>query len=188
MNQILEDVTDATLNKLVERWFAWRGDARFPARKSIEPTELGPALPFVWICEKATESKCYRYRLVGEAVNTLYGQGLRGRFLKDFLSQKTANALRVRLDQCLESGSLLHMIAPQTLHDKRHVLVQRLFLPITGENGAHDTILGCTKVTGTLLESDRHSATLHQAAYNCDGKRLRVGSPVVTMYSSGLEF
>lgn len=188
MSQIMEDVADATLSKLVERWFAWRGDARYPARKSIEPIELGSALPFVWLCEKVPESQCYRYRLVGEAVNTLYGQGLRGRLLKDFLSQKTATALRVRLDQCLESGNLLHTIAPQTLHDKRHVLVQRLFLPITGENGAHDTILGCTKVTGAVLESDRYSATVHQAAYNCEGERVKVSNPVVTMFSSDLEF
>lgn len=188
MSQILQDVADETLSTLVERWLAWRVKERFPTRKAIEPTELGSALPFVWICEKKSESGCYRYRLVGEAVNTLYGKGLRGRVLKDFLSQATARRIRDRLDHCLSSGILIHTIAPQTLHDNRHVLVQRLFLPILSDHGIADTILGCTKVTATIKESERASVTSHEAAYTHDGERLNSGTSVLTMFSSELEY
>lgn len=188
MSQILEDVTDATLSKLVECWFAWRADGRFPSRKAIDPLELGSALPFVWLCEKAPDAGCYRYRLVGEAVNTLYGQGLRGRSLKEFLPGQTAHILRARLDRCLASGTLLHTIAPQTLHDRRHVIVQRLFLPVTGESGDADTILGCTKVTGNLMSAQGHSTRSHEAAYSMDGVRLKVSSPTLTMFSTELEY
>ncbi|UUX49172.1 PAS domain-containing protein [Nisaea acidiphila] len=188
MNQILEDVTDATLSMLVERWFAWRKDGGIPSRKAIEPLELGSALPFVWLCEKARDAECYRYRLVGEAVNTLYGKGLRGHLLKEVLPEPTAQLLRSRLDRCLAAGSLLHTIAPQTLHDRRHVLVQRLFLPFASESGCPDTILGCTKITGSMLGTDRQSARSHEASYSLDGKRLKVCSPALTMYSIEFEY
>lgn len=183
MSQIFENIDDPTLGKLVERWFAWRGGDTYPARKSIEPLELGQALPFVWICQREPDLNCYRYHLVGEAVNTLYGQGLRGRSLKDFLSGKTANLLKERLDDCLESGHLIHTVGAQTLHDKRHVLVQRLFLPMTGSGGELDTILGCTKVTDTVSGRAGEDAPSREATYRNDGTRIKVGNATLTMYS-----
>ncbi|MEQ8335388.1 PAS domain-containing protein [Nisaea sp.] len=184
MSQILEDVSDPTLAKLVERWFAWRSGDAYPARKSIDPTELGSSLPFVWICQREPELDCYRYHLVGEAVNTLYGKGLRGRSLGEFLAEKTAARLKKRLDECLASGLLFHSVAPQTLHDKRHVVVQRLFLPMTGPSGDLDTILGCTRVTDNIAENARQDALSQEAIYASDGTRLKIGSAILTMYSA----
>lgn len=184
MSHIIENIEDPTLGKLVERWFAWRTGDAYPARKAIEPLELGPALPFVWICQREPDRDCYRYHLVGEAVNTLYGQGLRGRSLKDFLSERTAALLKERLNQCLESGFLVHTVAPQTLHDKRHVIVQRLFLPMTGPSGDLDTILGCTKVTDTIPDNARQNTQSHEGTYASDGTFLKKGSAILTMYSS----
>ncbi|WP_193171573.1 PAS domain-containing protein [Nisaea nitritireducens] len=183
MSQILENIDDPTLGKLVERWFAWCNGDAYPARKSIEPLELGQALPFVWICEREPDLNSYRYCLVGEAVNTLYGQGLRGRSLNDFLSSKTANLLKERLDDCLEAGHLVHTIGAQTLHDKRNVMVQRLFLPMTGAKGELDTILGCTKVTDTISGRTRQETPAQKATYRNDGTRIKVGNATLTMYS-----
>lgn len=185
MSQILENIDDPTLGKLVERWFAWRNGDAYPARKSIEPLELGQALPFVWICQHEPDLKRYRYHLVGEAVNTLYGQGLRGRSPTDFLSSKTASLLKVRLDACLESGHLAHSTGAQTLHDKRHVVVQRLFLPMTGSTGELDTILGCTKVTDTITNDAGDEAPSQEVTYRNDGTLIKVGNATLTMYSKG---
>ncbi|MEP3113464.1 PAS domain-containing protein [Nisaea sp.] len=183
MSQILENIDDPTRGKLVERWFAWRDGNTYPARKSIEPLELGPALPFIWICQREPELNCYRYDLVGEAVNTLYGQGLRGRSLKDFLSDQTARLVKERLDDCLESGQFVHTVSAQTLSDKRHVVVQRLFLPMTGANGNLDTILGCTKVTDTISNRAGQETSSREATYRSDGTRIKVGNATLTMYS-----
>lgn len=183
MSQIFENIDDPTLGKLVERWFAWRNGDTYPARKSIEPLELGPALPFVWICQREPDLNCYRYHLVGEAVNTLYGQGLRGRSLKDFLSGKTADLLKERLDSCLEAGHLVHTIGAQTLHDKRNVVVQRLFLPMTGTKGELDTILGCTKVTDTITGRSGQETPAQEVTYRSDGTLIKVGNATLTMYS-----
>ncbi len=185
MSQIVENIDEPTLGKLVERWFAWRNGDTYPTRKSIEPLELGPALPFIWICQREPDLNCYRYRLVGEAVNTLYGQSLRGRSLKDFLSGQTARLLKERLDDCLESGQLVHTVSAQTLHDKRHVVVQRLFLPITGANGILDTILGGTKVTDTISDRAGHQTPSLEVTYRSDGTRIKVGNATLTMYSMG---
>lgn len=184
MSQIFDNIEDQTLGKLVERWFAWRTGNDYPARKSIEPLELGQALPFVWICQREPEFDSYRYHLVGEAVNTLYGQGLRGRSLKDFLSRKTADLLKARLDECLNSGLLIHTASPQTLHDKRHVIVERLFLPMTGSSGSLDTILGCTKVTTSVTDHSTQQAQAHETIYTSDGACLKISDATLTMYSS----
>lgn len=180
---LMSALDDATLAQVFGCWTSWRGEEPIPSRAAVEPLDLGKSLPYVWLCERDGQTRLYRYRVVGEAVNRLYGRSLSGRAPAEVLPEETVLALHRRFDRVLGDGVIVHTVSPQTLHDRRHALVKRLYMPLRGTSGRSDTVFGCTKVTDAISEAAWEKVKASEAVYAPDGTLIAESHPPLTMFA-----
>jgi len=82
---------DAAENPLLRRvlalWTGRKGERVFPAREELSPRDLGPALPYLTLCEVLDGGADFRLRIVGEEVLAAYGHHLKGRTLGSLVDE-----------------------------------------------------------------------------------------------------
>lgn len=132
----------ALLGKLEGYWQAKRDGAALPARRDIDPIEIGPALlPHLALLDVEAGSGRLRYRLVGTRLVAHYGRDATGRYLDE-------------LDDLLQArrslAELCHAVAEQRrakrlsgwLRDPKGAILdfECLALPLSSDGLAVDMI------------------------------------------------
>lgn len=140
----LDHIRDPRLRALVAYWLGRRGGRAVPARRDMDPVEFPWALPFAWICEYAPAAGDFRYRLAGEAINETHGQNLRRRLLREVIQPGVYPVVAARYRRVVEGPAIGHVLGAVYLNIDRPVPGERILLPLSGEHGAIDTILGVT--------------------------------------------
>src|SRR3546814_1256921 len=78
--------------RLLALWREWAGARPAPERGDIDPLAMPALLPNLLLLDTIDDD--FRFRLVGEAVNTRYGHGLRGRTLGEVRSEEHTSELQ----------------------------------------------------------------------------------------------
>lgn len=134
---------DARLHSVLGYWSAKRGERPMPARRDIDPLELGTAiLPHLMLVDVEPGPR-FRYRLFGTAVSEAFGMDATGRYIdvvmvgkyKDFLLGLYADLIAMK--KPVYSTSIYG-----TRRDMK-MWTQRLLLPLSSDGDAVDMVLAC---------------------------------------------
>lgn len=119
------------LGPLLRYWQAQRGDRRMPARKDIDPLEIGPVLlPHLLLCDLVDHGQRIRYRLVGTNVVRRWGFDPTGRFLDESMSPYFAYLAELnRL--VAEERAPIHAVSAFRWGVNRELEAHHLLLPLS---------------------------------------------------------
>ena len=129
---------------LLTYWNARRGDRPAPSRTEIEPADIAPVLPHVYICERDTAGG-FSFRLAGTAICNLMGRELKATPLAGlWLFEGRRYAMRAAGSA---AGGLPVVLGLDGLSAGGRVLrAEALMLPMLGPSGSLDRLFGSIAV------------------------------------------
>jgi hypothetical protein len=133
---------DHRLALFLRHWAESRRGAAVPTRSSIDPAQIGPCLPFVWMYRYDPVTGDFTCTLAGDEINTAWGGSIIGMRLQDFMPAGMALSLRVHYRSVLTIPALLHSglrIVPELAVTK---LARRLVAPLTRDDGTPFGVFG----------------------------------------------
>jgi len=134
-------------NRLLAIWNAWRGDRPMPAREEVDPLDMRGLLANIVLLDAVDGD--FRFRLVGEAVNSRYGHGLKGDSLGERLTGAALDETLYEHRRCVDdaAGVLVRNTRDAaTLNDQ--LLYTRLLLPLSDASGRARHVLGLMEFHG----------------------------------------
>jgi hypothetical protein len=125
---------------LIGYWRAKKGAARVLARSDLDPGEIAPLLPRVFMA--ARWSGGYRLRLAGQFIVDAHAGAKAGDDLLGFWRPADRWALRRMLDWAL-AGAAPIVIAAEVEDERGRILAFEIsFAPISADDGSVDRLLG----------------------------------------------
>lgn len=141
----LRDHLPAADERLFEFFGAWldaRKDGLVPLRKDFSPTRIAHLLPFIWIYQYDPEVGDFVCHLAGENVNDAWGQGLKGRTLRDIVGQKDFEMVRERWRHIVNDPAIQHGSEKEKMTALKVWRAERLLLPMASADGQINVVLG----------------------------------------------
>ncbi|MCW0232774.1 MAG: PAS domain-containing protein [Ferrovibrio sp.] len=129
------------LLRLHDYWTAKREGRRFPARRDIDPIELGTLLPHVFLIDVLPEPPYFRYRLTGTTVDEIHGQYLTGKAPRDIRTPEIAIAAESQCRQVLLTGSPGCDHVTLMAQDQSYWHFERLVLPLSDDGTSINMLL-----------------------------------------------
>jgi len=133
-------VSHPMLADLLAYWHQKRAGRAMPARADIEPAELKPMLPHLFMVDVEHEPLRLRYRLVGTALVDVLGQDIKGKYLDEmpllfrtFAAGAYEEVLRTRVPCYKEVSGIAAYF---------RVAYKRLLLPLSTDGQTINIILG----------------------------------------------
>lgn len=135
---------DRRISRFYDYWNGLRQTGSIPAQDSIDPVDLAPLLPFLWVVRWDEEARDFVYRLAGESILRNIRQSIRHKPLGAIYEPDVADALRRRLQQVC-SGPYAYYGHGQIYGEiGRYGIGERLILPLVDEKGRPRLVIGCT--------------------------------------------
>ncbi len=137
---------DSGLALLLDYWLELCDGAYLPGRREIDPGQLKPILPALYMLERI-EGGGLRFRLAGTAVRGLFAQDITGRSLEEVLPERA----RRNAKRCYETvdrlaTAWLTRIA-YDLGQGDHYNYSRLVCPLASDGKRIDAYLGAFETT-----------------------------------------
>jgi hypothetical protein len=143
-HQFLSSFTDPRFEGLIRHWLALRQEDAIPRRGAVDPAKFHDCLDMVWLMERHDDGH-YRYRLAGQAISDIHGGIRRGSDTASLFSRRAIDMFRPRWEAVLDRGRLVRAEGVVRLSDGDQVSsVERLMLPLQGDDGSVSVILGAT--------------------------------------------
>ena len=134
--------TDPVLAQALAYWRAKRGARAMPARRDIDPTEIGSLLPHLQLIDVVDGGVRYRYRLAGTSLVTAFGREYTGRYLDElFAGERLAYAQRVFATVCSRQKPVFLRNRYSTTRDV-DMMANRLYMPLSKDGSLESIILG----------------------------------------------
>ena len=131
------------LLKIFDYWRGKRAGRPMPARRDIDPLELGWALSRIALLDYEPEVG-FRYRLAGETIATVFGRAnLKGLLFHEIMAPDAARLVESRWMPMVERQAIICMKGMIYLASDRTPVGERLMMPLT------DNASG--EVTGVLV-------------------------------------
>ena len=140
----LEHVQDARLRLLLKHWRSAAREGGIPLRRAIDPIQVFPVLPIIWICDYLPESDDFRYRLSGEQINEVFCANLAGRRLSDLIDADEYPVVHDAFLSIVREGVVRHKAGPLYTCQHRLTRGERLMLPLSEDGRRVTAILGAT--------------------------------------------
>ncbi|SMF45827.1 PAS domain-containing protein [Tistlia consotensis] len=120
----------------------WHGPY-MPTRADIDPLDMPALLPMIYLVDVERQPLRFRFRLVGTRVVSWFGRDMTGQYVEE------AQVWRYR--EVAETGraSYDRLYAPNK--QGRHGSYQCLLMPLAGENGSVEMLLGGMQPTPSLI-------------------------------------
>ena len=126
---------------LLNAWHKWRGDRPLPERTDIDATDIPALLANIVLLD--VEENDYRFRLVGETINTRYAVRLKGKSITDLMSSASLDETLYEHRRCVEDRRAVlvtHSDAMRSPGDIRSYI--RLLLPLGAAGPRANHIIG----------------------------------------------
>jgi len=144
LQQFLSKFTDARFEQVIRHWLALRQDDAVPHRGAVDPTQFRDILTMTWLMERHPDGH-YRYRLAGQAIADIHGGIRQGTDTTSLFGPQALDMFRPRWEAVLDRGQMVRAEGVVHLADGYQVSqVERLMLPLRGDDGAASVILGAT--------------------------------------------
>ena len=154
---------------LLRYWSAQRAGRLVPERGTFDPAAVAPLLGSFWICERETETRRFRLRLVGEDVHALVGRRVTGAYVDDVFSRQRDEVVKL-LVHVTETPAIHYSAGPLYRGEGGAMSGERLALPMA-EDGDVRFVYGAT----IYALGDRHAAG---AALSIEPKHFRLSEPL----------
>lgn len=142
MNSIDNPVlTDEALRDLTNYWRSIGEGRPVPLRRSFEPMSIPLLLPDVCMIELTQPERRFRYRLIGTRVAEKAGFDATGRFLDELGCGTTITFVIKLLQRCADLRQPVASLSSFGSGERAHLVVRRVFLPLTLGRGSVDQIL-----------------------------------------------
>jgi hypothetical protein len=127
-----------------DHWLSLASQGEPPLRRQLDATAMAGSLPYIWIVEKQLDQP-HRFllRLAGEAINALFGESLRLRFIDQIFPPPIAGEVERKLDTVMESRAVVWTLGPFFESQPNGPSGECLVAPITGD-GPCQGALGVT--------------------------------------------
>jgi hypothetical protein len=140
----------ATLSALFRYWDKKRTGRAMPARRDIDPIEMGPKLlPHLMLCELAEQGSRIRFRLVGTLLVKRLGYDPTGKWLSELPKSDYLDFLGRMVRQSCASASPIFAASTFRWGANGRLDAQHLLLPLT-TGGSEPGIV----MVGTAYSSD----------------------------------
>lgn len=127
--------------RLIDYWRGKAGDARLPARASVNPGDFLELLPQVFILGRSPSGRL-PVRLAGGFVTDLHARDLRGEDALNFWALSHRLEVKSALEVARRRAEPVVITADIRAHGVPSVGMEVLFAPMTGLNGETDRFLG----------------------------------------------
>jgi hypothetical protein len=144
----MEGLTCPALKRLYEYWLEKKASRFAPARSDIDPVEILPILPHVIIMDVLGTPPRFRYRLVGTAFVQAYGQEITGKFVDEIDLDGQREFIIADYQKMLREREPSLSRWEYTKTDGRHILYERLLLPLSKDGETIDMLLGAVTAKG----------------------------------------
>ncbi|HEY3917438.1 MAG TPA: PAS domain-containing protein [Stellaceae bacterium] len=132
----------ATLGALFRYWDRQRNERAMPARRDIDPIEMGPKLlPHLMLCELADRGHRIRFRLVGTFLVKRLGYDPTGQWLADLPRSDYLDFLAKMLRQTYTESAPFFAASSFRWGVKGRLDAQHLMLPLTTGGGEPSMVL-----------------------------------------------
>lgn len=126
--------------QLIDYWRNRRGADRIPARTAINPADLAPLLPQVFMLGRHGPGQ-YRVRLAGGFITDLHGRELRGDDFLRLWDPEARTALQLALEAARRHADPLVVEAEAHAGDAL-MRMESLVAPLKGPSGEIDRFMG----------------------------------------------
>lgn len=130
------------LRSLFDYWNKKRGEQRFILRSQLEPGEITPLLPLVFILEVQREPRRYLIRLMGTEIATRIGGDYTGRYMDELDLGAIKKQVLAGYDHVVDHVEPHLEFAEFTQQGRGRMQVERLALPMSTDGQTIDLILG----------------------------------------------
>ncbi|WP_193367385.1 PAS domain-containing protein [Pelagibius marinus] len=144
LQQFLSRFTDVRFGQVIRHWLALRQKDAIPHRSAVDPTQFRTLLDLTWLMERHEDGH-YRYRLAGETIAGIHGGIRHGTDTASLFNPQALDMFRARWEAVLDRGNLVRAEGVVHLADGYQTSqVERLMLPLRGDDGEVSVILGAT--------------------------------------------
>ncbi len=129
--------------EIFDYWIRTAGARKMPARSDLDPLKLPHLLPHLGLIDLREGVSRARYRLAGTGLHDVYGQEITGKRIDELCSGDCSDYwLRVHA-RVAEDGQPLSGVIRGPAHNREHVVLFWLRLPLAEDGAAVDRILCC---------------------------------------------
>lgn len=144
LEQFLSGFADTRFARMIRHWLALRQEDAVPHRGAVDPARFKDSLDMVWLMERHDDGH-YRYRLAGEKIAEIHGGIRRGSDTAALFNPQALAMFRARWEEVLDRGQLVRAEGIVLLAGGDQISrVERLMLPLRGDDGEVSVILGAT--------------------------------------------
>lgn len=130
------------LRSLFDYWNKKRGKQRFILRSELEPGEITPLLPLVFILEVQREPRRYLIRLMGTEIATRLGGDYTGQYMDELDFGAAKKQVLVGYDHVVDYAEPHLSFSEFTKSGRGRIQAERLALPMSTDGLTIDLILG----------------------------------------------
>ncbi|MGO8919192.1 MAG: response regulator [Stellaceae bacterium] len=135
------DIEDPRLRRLFDYWLDRKGSRRWPARRDIDPLDLGYMLGHLMLLDVVGEPLRFRVRLHGTAMTETAGYELTGKWIDELPISDYRTYVLARCEALVASGEPTVVHHNRVLDGKRR-RYEALWLPFS-DDGTGVTMLLC---------------------------------------------
>jgi len=139
--------------ELFAYWASRRERGRLPCRASIHPGHFKHHLPTISLVDVRSDPLCYRLRLAGTALYSIYGREITGRTLEEIYNSAAADYWRGELDQVVRERRAAVGVHNLGWRGAPHISILWIRLPLASNGTDVDMILGYDRIIGHANES-----------------------------------
>jgi hypothetical protein len=129
----LERIPHPKIRAFAEYWQSKRAQRRAPTRADIDPAELGPFLPHMYMLDVMPPGPRIKVRLLGTEAMQSGGVDLTGRFADEVLPPARYAELQQEIDDVLQNFVLRYQISDLAWQGRPHARYHRLMMPLSAD-------------------------------------------------------
>lgn len=134
---------DPRLHAVLGYWSGKKGGRPMPARRDIDPLELGSGiLPHLMLVDVEAGPR-FRYRLFGTVVSEHFGMDATGRYIDEVMIGQYKDFILGLYGDVIAMKKPVYSTSVYGPQAERNMLTQRLMLPLSGDGKNVDMVLGC---------------------------------------------
>lgn len=133
-------IDDPVLTGMYDYWLARCDDGRLPARRDIDPVELGALLPYVLLAEYIEDGRRVRYRLVGTNMVRRWGLDFTGSCVDEIMTGSYRDFLHELFFEVAERRCAVLSAGRFRWDVGRALSTRRLFMPLAKDGQRVDMV------------------------------------------------
>lgn len=156
----------SSISRFYDYWSGLRSGRALPTLDMIDPVDLAPLLPTLWVAGWDDEARDFAYRLAGERILQVFNRPVRHKTLEAIYPGPVAETLRDRYKRVCSEPAAYHGHGHIYSHIERYGIGERLILPLSDKFGRPRFVIGCTVYAPTVWPAGRNEPLSRMNAEN----------------------